>query len=896
MIFRSRVPALLASLLCLAAASPPPPRSEAESAIVLLMHRAAEERRKGDYAAAAKTYRQVLGRAPQLYEAHLFLGDTLRKRRLNDEAETEFQAARQIRPADPLPYASLAELRCERFRFPEALALLDEGEAVVPRNRREPLAVARGTALLQAGNGGLAVEVLRQAVKEFPNSPRVAEALARTLEAQGLLPEALEAWSQAARLAPENDSVALEMKDAREFASRLDQAEAAARAPGAGPEAWGTLARLRFLAREYPPAAAAAAAALGFDPARADLLFLRGLALEREGKGDEAEDSFRKVGERSSEHLLALYHRAYLARLRGDRGSEEKIWREAVEKHPRDAAARLMLILAWKRKDVLDARIASLQKDAKRGKGTETSRILEGMALEEAGREAEAAEVYEGLFIEEPRDPEAAARLSALLSLRPQLLSGRLEEASFRHSREGKGSDPGRHLLLAQILQVAGRGKAALEELGEAAALFPDREEVHLALASALGTLGGDPAAISRELDRALRLAPASPWAHLEKGLALLQAGDYAGAVKEGGRAISLAPDLAEGWELTGAAKRLARDYAGAVTDLRVSLLMDPADSPGVVRFQLVLALATLGDRQGAREAMEGETPPFPDLLYRLSWSFVRRSFLDRSFRGQDWLSWRDRFSDPMASPAQACAAVAEMLASLRDPYTRLRGQEETSALYARPRSGKLETDALGTPTSSSASVLTGELGGNLGYIRLTNLSDPSARESIRRALDRMAQKDGLVLDLRGNPGGQVADAEAIEGLLLQPGEETGRERTRYGERVQTSTQTRPSYPRRPLVILTDRRTGSAAEKLAAGLQGAGRATVLGEETFGKGASQLGRLLPGGTMVLVTAAENLTREGRPIQGRGVIPDVSDTGDTSLEKAKEILKQPTPEEK
>jgi carboxyl-terminal processing protease len=156
-----------------------------------------------------------------------------------------------------------------------------------------------------------------------------------------------------------------------------------------------------------------------------------------------------------------------------------------------------------------------------------------------------------------------------------------------------------------------------------------------------------------------------------------------------------------------------------------------------------------------------------------------------------------------------------------------------------------------------------------------------------------MAERQGLVLDLRGNPGGLSSDADAIAGLLLEPGQELGRERTRFGDQIQTAPQTRPLFMKKPLVILTDRRTGSAAERLAAGLQGAGRATVVGEETFGKGVGQVGRLLPGGEMLLVTALENLTREGRPLQGRGVVPDVPGTDDDSLEKAKELLRKPSP---
>jgi tetratricopeptide (TPR) repeat protein len=552
-----------------------------------------------------------------------------------------------------------------------------------------------------------------------------------------------------------------------------------------------------------------------------------------------------------------------------------------------------MLVLAWKRRSLLEPRIRSIQEGSGRVGSPAASRILKGMALEEAGRDSEAESLYEELFMEEPRDPESSARLSGMLALRPALLAKRLEEESARHSRDGKGEGPGRHLLLAELLLAAGREKGAVDEMRETAALFPDREEVLLSLASILGVAAGPSAEISGNLDRALELAPGSPWSHLAKGVALLQEGEFDGAVQEGERVVSLAPDLAEGHQLLGVARRQAGDLPGALQELRRALLMDPADSPGVVRFQMALTLSALGEHRAAEAALEGDTPQLPDLTYRLAWSFVRRTFLDRDFRGQDWLAWRDRSPGPAASPGETCATVAEMLASLRDPYTRLRGVDETAAIYLRARSPDLEKEASGSPARSSASVTTRDLGGNLGYIRLTNLSDPSAREAVRKALDKMALRDGLVLDLRGNPGGLSSEADEIAGMLLEPGEDLGREKTRFGEQVQRSPQTRPAFSRKPLVILTDRRTGSAAEKLAAGLQGAGRATVVGEETFGKGAGQMSRLLPGGEMVLVTATANLTRQGRALQGRGVVPDVPASDDTSIEKAKELLQKPTP---
>jgi C-terminal processing protease CtpA/Prc/predicted Zn-dependent protease len=863
--------------------------------VLALMHRAAEERRRGDLEAASGTYRLILQYSPRMFEARLFLGDTLRRLRRDAEAERELRAAAAIRPEDPLAYAGISDIRRESFRFAEALAILDEGMRSVPAEARDPLLYARATTLRQSGDAAGAVILLRGAVKSFPSSSRLREALARGHLALGEVDAALAAWEEAVRLAPENPAFRLSRDETRDLARRLSDAETTAASGAAGVREWEDLARARFVARQYAQAADAAREALRREPRRGDLRLLRGLALARSREPGRAETALRDVPVGEPEHLLASYHRAWLARRRGAVGSEERIWREAVGRHPRDSTARLMLVLAWKRSGELEDRVADLL--AKTGPAPKPKRLLLAAALEEADRPAEAARVLADLYLDDPSDPESSARMAGLLSLHPALL-GEWLEGEGDPDGAGDGEDGpdrplARGLLRAQLLFAAGREKEAGSLLRRAAARFPGRAEARLALASFLETTGGNAEEIARELERAVALAPGSVWPHLQRGLWLLRSGDEEGAIREGERVIELAPDTAEGHQLLGTARRAAADFPGAIRDLRRALLLDPADSPGVIRFQISLALAAQGDFAEARSALEGDLPAFPELMYRQAWIFARQTFLDRSLRGQDWLAWRSRYEGRLASPNDACAAVAEMLDSLGDPYTRLRGREETEAIYLRPRSDRIEFGAGGAPSAFSRTVVQSDLGENLGYIRLTNLSDPNAREAIRRSLEEMAEREGLILDLRGNVGGIAADADAIASLLLEPGELAARERTRYGETDRPVPRTRPMFLRKPLVVLTDRRTGSAAERLAAGLQGAGRATVVGEETFGKGAGQVGRLLPGGAMVLVTAVENVTRTGAPIRERGVLPDVP-ASDAALEKAREILKKQEPE--
>jgi C-terminal processing protease CtpA/Prc/Tfp pilus assembly protein PilF len=872
---------------------PAPAGATAPETIVGLMHRAAEERKRGDYAAAAESYRQVLRRAPGLYEAHLFLADSLRRRRLASEAEEEFLTARRIRPAEPLPHVGLADLLRESFRFEEALKRLDEGRVSVPPEKAEPLVVARGNILRESGEPAAAAKLLAEAVARYPGSFHVRESLAKSLLDLGKVEEAVKALSEARERSPGNSALELELKEASDLEADLRERAATAKAPGAGTEAWASLARLRYHARQFPLTAEAASEGLKRDRARSDLRLLRAMASERGPRASEARGDLAKIPKTAPEHLLSLYHLAYLARLDSDETGEEKLWEQAVREHPEDPTARLMLVLNWKRTEQLAKRLESLGRDAAPQKSDRGRRLLEGMALEEAGRSADALRVYADAFRAAPGDPEISARLSNLAGRTPERIPSLLEEKPA-DSALGQASRSAEDALLrARLIETTGRKGEAIQILRDAWRDFPNRSEVALSLgvlSAQLDRGGEDPDAL---IAKAIELDPRSPWPLLQKGLRCLKSEDGKGASAVAEKALAIAPDLVEAWQLAGSARRVAGDPARAAEDLSRALLLDPADSLGVTRFQLSLALAAAGDRPAARQALEGDLPPFPDLIYRLAWSFAGGTFLDRNFHGQDWQALRDRFPDPHASPARAYAAVAAMLQSLGDPYTRLRSAEETTSIYLRLRAEKLETDAQGAPLPSSGTVLTRDLGGDIGYLRLTSFSDPSSREAIRKALEKMAMEQGLVLDLRGNAGGLVAEADAVAGMLLEEGETLGVQRTASGEEVQKVAPGQPALKRKPMVILTDRRTGSAAEKLASGLQGSGRATVLGEGTFGKGVGQISRLLPGGPMMLVTAVESLTAAGDTLQGRGVVPDIPSEEDESIEKAREILKKPTP---
>ncbi len=156
--------------------------------------------------------------------------------------------------------------------------------------------------------------------------------------------------------------------------------------------------------------------------------------------------------------------------------------------------------------------------------------------------------------------------------------------------------------------------------------------------------------------------------------------------------------------------------------------------------------------------------------------------------------------------------------------------------------------------------------------------------------LRRAAGKPGLsgiVLDLRGNPGGEVDEALVIADAFIEDGILT-RTRGRGGKILREERATRAGTDTTtPLVVLQDRRSASASELLAVALQDHHRATIVGERSFGKGTVQDRIGLPDGSLLTLTVARYFSPEDRSIDGRGIEPDLAVTdpsGPAGLEAA------------
>ncbi|GAA2527349.1 MULTISPECIES: S41 family peptidase [Streptomyces] len=156
--------------------------------------------------------------------------------------------------------------------------------------------------------------------------------------------------------------------------------------------------------------------------------------------------------------------------------------------------------------------------------------------------------------------------------------------------------------------------------------------------------------------------------------------------------------------------------------------------------------------------------------------------------------------------------------------------------------------------------------------------------DEVRTAVRRAPAGAGIVLDLRGNSGGLVAEAVTaasafLDGGLVATYDVEGEQRALHAEPGGDTT--------RPLVALVDGGTMSAAELLTGALQDRGRAVVVGSRTFGKGSVQMPTPLPDGSVAELTVGHYRTPSGRSVDGRGLTPDL-EADDEALERAETVL--------
>lgn len=166
-------------------------------------------------------------------------------------------------------------------------------------------------------------------------------------------------------------------------------------------------------------------------------------------------------------------------------------------------------------------------------------------------------------------------------------------------------------------------------------------------------------------------------------------------------------------------------------------------------------------------------------------------------------------------------------------------------------------------------SVITGSIG-DIAYIGLTQFEENTVDE-FTEAMKAAAGKKGLILDLRGNPGGILEAAVGISDQLLPEADIVSAKDNRDKE-VFHYTSDEESW-NKPIVVLVNGGSASASEIVAGALKDNKAATLVGEKTYGKGVVQTLVPLPGGGGIKLTTSEYFTPSGVSIQDKGIEPDV-----------------------
>ncbi|HMQ31233.1 MAG TPA: S41 family peptidase [Chloroflexaceae bacterium] len=164
-------------------------------------------------------------------------------------------------------------------------------------------------------------------------------------------------------------------------------------------------------------------------------------------------------------------------------------------------------------------------------------------------------------------------------------------------------------------------------------------------------------------------------------------------------------------------------------------------------------------------------------------------------------------------------------------------------------------------------------LDSGIALIRLASFDDDAGRE-LRAALGE-AQDQGaraVILDMRNNPGGLLDQAVEVASQFLPEGTTVLLEEDREGRQEVTGARRGGVALDVPLVVLVNEGSASSAEIVSGALQVAGRATLVGETTFGTGTVLTPYRLSDGSRLLLGTQEWLTPDGRQIRGQGIVPD------------------------
>jgi carboxyl-terminal processing protease len=173
------------------------------------------------------------------------------------------------------------------------------------------------------------------------------------------------------------------------------------------------------------------------------------------------------------------------------------------------------------------------------------------------------------------------------------------------------------------------------------------------------------------------------------------------------------------------------------------------------------------------------------------------------------------------------------------------------------------------------ASVRSNLIEDDFGYIRIAQFQSGTGPEVAKAVEDMQAdgKLDGLILDLRNNPGGVLQSAVAVSDVFISEGLIVYTSGRLANSDLRFSATTPDATDGVPMVVLVNEGSASASEIVAGALQDHRRAVVMGVSTFGKGSVQTVLPLNNEKAIKLTTALYFTPNGRSIQAEGIVPDI-----------------------
>lgn len=217
---------------------------------------------------------------------------------------------------------------------------------------------------------------------------------------------------------------------------------------------------------------------------------------------------------------------------------------------------------------------------------------------------------------------------------------------------------------------------------------------------------------------------------------------------------------------------------------------------------------------------------------------------------------------------------------SLVDAVKKLRGPKGSSITISLGRKGYRDLIDVSVVRDNIAvkSVKGRYLGDGYGYVRLSQFMEHTG-DDLKKALQSLEKQSGdealkgLILDLRNNPGGLLAQAVQVSDMFLKDGVIVYTDGRVESQKQKFFAHARGTEPDYPIIVLINGGSASASEIVAGALKDHGRAIIVGTQSFGKGSVQTITPLENGGALTLTTALYYTKSGNSLQAKGVKPDV-----------------------